>query len=147
MNDDYVNDDMNLDKWVKNNFTRIQIFNNVELKNGMQISNKLNRDLTLGLLSTDNVAEWRDLCFLYAPVGTIKTDIPEEYYADRLLLLRNELTKLLFDTDNRTLAEKYIKILEKRDKNHWADQNKTIASVGTSVTASTKDQTLNITFV
>ena len=95
-------------------------------------------------MSTDNVAEWRDLCFLYAPVGTIKTDIPEDYYADRLLLLRNELIKLLFDTDNRTLAEKYIKILEKRDKNHWADQNKT---VGTSVTASTKDQTLNITFV
>lgn len=141
-----MNDDMNLDNWVKNNFTRIQIFNNVELKNGMQVSNKLNRDLTLGLLSTDNVAEWRDLCFLYAPVGTIKTDIPEEYYADRLLLLRNELTKLLFDTDNRTLAEKYIKILEKRDKNHWADQNKTVASVG-AVTASTKDQTLNITFV
>ena len=63
------------------------------------------------------------------------------------MLLRNELTKLLFDTDNRTLAEKYIKILEKRDKNHWADPNKTVASVGTSVTASTKDQTLNITFV
>lgn len=144
MNDDYVNDDMNLDKWVKNNFTRIQIFNNVELKNGMQVSNKLNRDLTLGLLSTDNVEEWRDLCFLYAPVGTIKTDIPEDYYADRLLLLRNELIKLLFDTDNRTLAEKYLKILEKRDKNHWADQNKTVS---TSVTASTKDQTLNITFV
>lgn len=144
MNDDYVNDDMNLDKWVKNNFTRIQIFNNVELKNGMQVSNKLNRDLTLGLLSTDNVEEWRDLCFLYAPVGTIKTDIPEDYYADRLLLLRNELIKLLFDTDNRTLAEKYLKILEKRDKNHWADPNKTVS---TSVTASTKDQTLNITFV
>lgn len=144
MNDDYVNDDMNLDKWVKNNFTRIQIFNNVELKNGMQVSNKLNRDLTLGLLSTDNVEEWRDLCFLYAPIGTIKTDIPEDYYADRLLLLRNELIKLLFDTDNRTLAEKYIKILEKRDKNHWADPNKTVS---TSVTASTKDQTLNITFV
>lgn len=144
MNDDYVNDDMNLDKWVKNNFTRIQIFNNVELKNGMQVSNKLNRDLTLGLLSTDNVEEWRDLCFLYAPIGTIKTDIPEDYYADRLLLLRNELIKLLFDTDNRTLAEKYLKILEKRDKNHWADPNKTVS---TSVTASTKDQTLNITFV
>lgn len=141
---DYVNDDMNLDKWVKNNFTRIQIFNNVELKNGMQVSNKLNRDLTLGLLSTDNVEEWRDLCFLYAPIGTIKTDIPEDYYADRLLLLRNELIKLLFDTDNRTLAEKYLKILEKRDKNHWADPNKTVS---TSVTASTKDQTLNITFV
>ena len=147
MNNNYINDDMNLDKWVKNNFTRIQIFNNVELKNGMKVSNKLNRELTLGLLSTDNVAEWRDLCFLYAPVGTIKTDISEDYYADRLLLLRNELTKLLFDTDNRTLAEKYIKILEKRDKNHWADQNKTVANVGTSVTASTKDQTLNITFV
>lgn len=147
MNDDYVNDDMNLDKWVKNNFTRIQIFNNVELKNGMQVSNKLNRDLTLGLLSTDNVTEFRDLCFLYAPVGTIKTDITEEYYNERVLLLRNELTKLLFDTDNRTLAEKYLKILEKRDKNHWADVNKTGASVGTTVTASTKDQTLNITFV
>ena len=146
MNDDYVND-MYLDKWVKNNFTRIQIFNTIELKNGMQVSNKLNRDLTLGLLSTDNVAEWRDLCFIYAPVGTIKTDISEEYYNERVLLLRNELTKLLFDTDNRTLAEKYLKILEKRDKNHWADVNKTVASVGTSVTATTKDQTLNITFV
>ena len=92
-------------------------------------------------MSTNNKDEFRDLAFHYAPVGCIKDDIEDSYYNDKLLLLRNELTKLLFDEKNRSIAEKYIKILEKRDKEHWFTDNK-----ATIVQAETKDTVLNITF-
>ena len=92
-------------------------------------------------MSTNNKDEFRDLAFHYAPVGCIRDDIDETYYNDKILLLRNELTKLLFDEQNRAIAEKYLKILEKRDKDHWLTDKPM-----TSVQATTKDTTLNITF-
>ena len=132
---------MYLSEFLKDNFKRIQFFDSVEINNGVTIKNTLNRNLTLGLLSTNNKDEFRDLAFHYAPVGCIKDDIEDSYYNDKLLLLRNELTKLLFDEKNRSIAEKYIKILEKRDKEHWFTDAK-----ATIVQAETKDTVLNITF-
>ena len=132
---------MYLSEFLKDNFKRIQFFDSVEINNGVTIKNTLNRNLTLGLLSTNNKDEFRDLAFHYAPVGCIKDDIEDSYYNDKILLLRNELTKLLFDEKNRSIAEKYIKILEKRDKEHWFTDNK-----ATIVQAETKDTVLNITF-
>lgn len=132
---------MYLSEFLKDNFKRIQFFDSVEINNGVTIKNTLNRNLTLGLLSTNNKDEFRDLAFHYAPVGCIKDDIEDSYYNDKLLLLRNELTKLLFDEKNRSIAEKYIKILEKRDKEHWFTDAKS-----TIVQAETKDTVLNITF-
>ena len=132
---------MYLSEFLKDNFKRIQFFDSVEINNGVTIKNTLNRNLTLGLLSTNNKDEFRDLAFHYAPVGCIKDDIEVSYYNDKILLLRNELTKLLFDEKNRSIAEKYIKILEKRDKEHWFTDNK-----ATIVQAETKDTVLNITF-
>ena len=132
---------MYLSEFLKDNFKRIQFFDSVEINNGVTIKNTLNRNLTLGLLSTNNKDEFRDLAFHYAPVGCIKDDIDDSYYNDKLLLLRNELTKLLFDEKNRSIAEKYIKILEKRDKDHWFTDAKS-----TIVQAETKDTVLNITF-
>ena len=132
---------MYLSEFLKDNFKRIQFFDSVEINNGVTIKNTLNRNLTLGLLSTNNKDEFRDLAFHYAPVGCIKDDIDDSYYNDKLLLLRNELTKLLFDEKNRSIAEKYIKILEKRDKDNWFTDAKS-----TIVQAETKDTVLNITF-
>ena len=132
---------MYLSEFLKDNFKRIQFFDSVEINNGVTIKNTLNRNLNLGLLSTNNKDEFRDLAFHYAPVGCIKDDIEDSYYNDKILLLRNELTKLLFDEKNRSIAEKYIKILEKRDKEHWFTDNKS-----TIVQAETKDTVLNITF-
>ena len=132
---------MYLSEFLKDNFKRIQFFDSVEIVNGVTVKNTLNRNLTLGLLSTNNKDEFRDLAFHYAPAGCIKNDIEDSYYNDKILLLRNELTKLLFDEQNRSIAEKYIKILEKRDKEHWYTDAK-----ATVVSAATKDTTLNITF-
>ena len=132
---------MYLSEWLKDVFKRIQFFDSVELVNGATVKNSLNRNLTLGLLSTNNKDEFRDLAFHYAPDGCIKNDIEDSYYNDKILLLRNELTKLLFDESNKALAEKYLKILEKRDKDHWfTDKQSTI------VEAKTNDTVLNITF-
>lgn len=132
---------MYLSEFLKDNFKRIQFFDSVEINNGVTVKNTLNRNLTLGLLSTNTKDEFRNLAFHYAPVGTIKDDIVDDYYNEKILLLRNELTKLLFDEQNRAIAEKYLKILEKRDKDHWlTDKQSTI------VEAKTNDTVLNITF-
>lgn len=132
---------MYLSEFLKDNFKRIQLFDSVELVNGVTVKNTLARNLTIGLLSTNNKDEFRDLAFHYAPVGCIKDDIDEEYYNNMILLLRQSLTALLFDEKNKSIAEKYLKILEKRDKEHWLTDAK-----ATIVEAKTNDTVLNITF-
>jgi hypothetical protein len=145
-----MKDDLKLSNWLSNNFKRIEIFEQFKStcevnKNtfNTQITPKsdLNRNLSIGLLSTNNIEEFRDLAFTYAPVGTIKTDIDPEFYQSKLLLLRSELTKSLLNQRNSRLAEIYIKILERRDKSHWnADVSKKMEI------SSDKSDNINITF-
>ena len=145
-----MKDDLKLSNWLSNNFKRIEIFEQFKStcevnKNtfNTQITPKseLNRNLSIGLLSTNNIEEFRDLAFTYSPVGTIKTDIDPEFYKSKLLLLRSELAKSLLNQRNSRLAEIYIKILERRDKSHWnADVSKKMEI------SSDKSDNINITF-
>lgn len=145
-----MKDDLKLSTWLANNFKRIEIFE--QFKSTCEVNNNtfntlvtprsdLNRNLSIGLLSTNNIEEFRDLAFNYAPVGTIKTDIDPEFYNSKLLLLRSELTKSLLNQKNSRLAEIYIKILERRDKSHWnSDVSKKMEI------SSEKGNNINVTF-
>lgn len=145
-----MKDDFKLSTWLANNFKRIEIFeqfkstcevNNTTFNTLVTPKSDLNRNLSIGLLSTNNIEEFRDLAFNYAPVGTIKTDIDPEFYKSKLLLLRSELTKSLLNQKNSRLAEIYIKILERRDKSHWnADVSKKMEI------SSEKDNNIHVTF-
>lgn len=137
---------MKLSEWVRDNYTRVTLMQDIcskTLSNGSVVrvkTSELNRDLTIGLLSTNTKDEWKRIVFHHAPLGIIVDDIPQDYYDEKITLLRAELTKMLFDAKNTRLIEQYIKILERRDREHWReDKSKT-----TSVQATQGD--LNVKF-
>lgn len=136
---------MKLTEWLKKKFTRIVVLNEpIEKTNdkGMIIRvqpDQTCRELTMGLLSTNNKEEWKKVAIHLAPIGIVIDEIPDEYYNEKIILLRNELTKLLFDAKNSRVVENYLKILSLRDREHWAEQKNT-----TKIEAKSND--LNITF-
>ena len=94
-----------------------------------------NVELTIALLSTDNVADWARVAFHWAPAGTIIDKVPGIYYEEKVLLLRQLLTKeLVLNPDNKR-AQRYLQVLERRDADRWAQKNK-----GLSVKASTSTE-------
>lgn len=111
---------MTLSSWLKDNWKHIAI----KEVNGTLRVNPLNVDLTVGLLSTNSKEEFQKLVFHLAPVGIIVDEIPDEYYEGQLLKLRNMLTKILITEPNFRQADKWLKLLERRDKDHWSEQSK-----------------------
>ena len=135
--------DMNLSTWVYETFKHVTLCNekfDPKSKGIIQIP-EINRDLTVGLISTETIEEFRDLCFSYAPVGTIKDDLDPEWYAGRVLRVRQMLTKLLVDEKNGRLAQKYLDILSRRDKTRWAKDSNAV-----EVSTNDGNKTTNITF-
>lgn len=115
---------MRLSTWVKDTWKHITI-EKVIYSQGQELRvPEINVDLTVGIISTADKEEFSKLCFHYAPVGIIVDEIPDEYYEGRLLMTRNYLTKLLVRSPNSKVAEKYLNILERRDKAHWAKEQK-----------------------
>lgn len=83
-----------------------------------------NVELTIALLSTDNVVDWARVAFHWAPAGCIIDKVPVKYWEEKVLLLRQLLTKkLVLDPDDR-LARRYLSILERRDADRWAQKTK-----------------------
>lgn len=103
--------------------------------------NPINVELTVGLLSTNNKEEFQKLVFHLAPVGIIVDEIDDEYYEGQMLKLRNMLTKMLITEPNFRQADKWLKLLERRDREHWSEQSKK-----TELTATSKDNNLTVTF-
>lgn len=111
---------MTLSSWLKDNWKHIAI---KEVQGNLRV-NPLNVDFTVGLLSTNSKEEFQKLVFHLAPVGIIVDEIPDEYYEGQLLKLRNMLTKILITEPNFRQADKWLKLLERRDKDHWSEQSK-----------------------
>lgn len=123
---------MNLSDWLKNTWTHITI--EKIMHNGKMTVTipEVNIDLTIGIISTSDKREFSKLVFHLSPVGIIVDEIPDEYYEGQLLLVRNYLTKLLVRSPNSKVAEKYLNILERRDRAHWGRESKMTASVSDS---------------
>ena len=45
-------------------------------------------ELTIALLSSDNVVDWARVAFHWAPAGTIVDKVPLKYWEEKVLLLR-----------------------------------------------------------
>ena len=133
---------MKLSEWVKNNWTHITIEKIINNGKTVLTIPELNIDLTIGIISTSDKAEFSKLVFHLAPVGIIVDEIGDEYYEGQLLLTRNYLTKLLIREPNSKVAEKYLSILERRDKAHWGKESGKMTA-----TVSDKDgKTVNLTY-
>lgn len=133
---------MKLSDWVKNNWTHITIEKIINNGKTVLTIPELNIDLTVGIISTSDKAEFSKLVFHLAPVGIIVDEISDEYYEGQLLLTRNYLTKLLIREPNSKVAEKYLSVLERRDRTHWGKESGKMTA-----TVSDKDgKTVNLTY-
>lgn len=128
-------------EWLKANYNHITLSTTVMNKsNSILTVPEYCVDLTVGLITCKDKSEWSKLVFTYCPVGTIIEEIPEEYYQEKLILVRNLLTKKLLNESNK-VYEKYLKILERRFKDTWSQDN----SKQTSVKASSQGINLEFT--
>ena len=110
---------MTLSEWLTNTWKHIAVR---EVCGNLHV-NPINVELTVGLLSTNNKEEFQKLVFHLAPVGIIVDEIDDEYYEGQMLKLRNMLTKMLITEPNFRQADKWLKLLERRDKDHWSEQS------------------------
>lgn len=117
---------MTLSEWLTNTWKHVTL-DTVITKNGSTLNvPEINQDLTMGLLSTSNIVEFKKLVFHFAPVGTVIDDIPEEYYEGQILKLRQLLTKELMLATQPKVIQKYLEILDRRDREHWGKDQKTL---------------------
>ena len=113
---------MTLQTWLEDNYKHITLDTMIMNPNGSIITvPKINVDLTIGLISTNNKDEFSKIAFHYAPIGTIIEPLDEDWYQTHLLLVRNLLTEKLLK-DQR--ARHYLDILARRDADHWQDTSK-----------------------
>lgn len=142
---------MTLYEWIKDLFkSGVELFNDeITFTNDKGITIKRNtkllRELSLGIISSNNSKEWYRICRLNCPVGTIIEDYNEllwnELYDDITALVRNRLTKELLKDRGSKAAQTLIDVLSLRDKAHWGKESKMMASV------SDKDgKTINLTY-
>lgn len=88
------------------------------------------RQLSLAAISTDTAKEFYSICRINCDVGTIIEPFEnnekewEELYNDVISLCRISIMKEMMDERFVKSANVLMKILEKRDKNHWGDEKK-----------------------
>ena len=127
---------MKISEWISKNFTHVTFEDTI----GTLKVPKVNIDLTYGLLSTENKEEFQKLVFHLAPVGIIVDDIPTEFYEGKMLLLRNMLTKMVMEEPNHKMAERFLNVLERRDRSHWGKDGKQLKI------EQKEDNRINLTF-
>lgn len=127
---------MTRNEWITNNFKHVTFDETI----GNLHVPKINVELTYGLLSTENYDEFQKLVFHLMPAGTVVDDIDPEFYEGKILLLRNMLTRMLMEEPNNKMAERYLNVLERRDKAHWGKEQKQLK------VEQKEDKTLDITF-
>ena len=141
---------MTLYEWVKDLFKDgVELFSDeifITNDKGITIkrNTKLLRELSLGIISSNDSKEWYRICRLNSPVGTIIEDYNEsewsELYDDITALVRNRLTKELLKERGSKAAQTLLNILSKRDKVHWGEDTKQLK------VEQKEDKSLNITF-
>ena len=140
-------------EWTKELFKDgIELFSDTKVivKNGVSINRNVAklRKCSIGLISAATAEDWYNICRLNCDVGTIIEPFDERWndlYMDMLLLVKATLTETLIDErimeePNHKMADRYLNILERRDKNHWSKDQKQLK------VEQKEDKNLSITF-
>lgn len=112
---------MTINEWLEQNYTHVTLTPEIGVNGNVLRVKDWNVDLTVGLISTDNIEDYARLVFKYLPPGTIIEPINEEWYKTKIVEVRNHLTKKLL-TDPR--CKLFLEILERRDKDRWQKEQK-----------------------
>lgn len=123
-----------LTDWAKDALSEIYLWDDVVEKRSKKVNAVLTRDVTrerklaIAIINCANGQELYDVSKQLCPVGTIIEDYDEAFwtrlYSEKRQLVTVELTKSLLDERNRTSASVLLKILERRDRRHWAEEKK-----------------------
>lgn len=127
---------MKLSEFLEQTWKHITLYQQITKAGQTLVVPEINIDLTVGMISTASKEEFQKLCFNYVPVGTVIDTIDDEYYETKLLAVRNYLTRRLLTDKN---ARYYLDILERRDKDRWSKEQK-------SMKVEQGDNKLSITF-
>lgn len=130
---------MTLSSWLELNFTHVTFDKTVSQGGSRLVVKPHNIELTVALLSTSNVADWARVAFHWAPAGTIIDKVPNSYYEEKVLLLRQLLTKQLLVNPDNKMAQRYLQILERRDAERWA-QKKQAMNIRAAATTEQKSE-------
>lgn len=143
---------MTLLEWVKDIFKNndVELFNDEKtiVKNGMTIYRNVKNvhDLSLGIITANDAAEWYRCCRLHCPVGTIIEDFDpsvwNDLFDDVSSLVRNALVKTLLKERFAKSAKTLLDLMERRDKAHFAKEDQKISAKVTSG----KQQNLSLEF-
>ena len=121
-----------LSGWLEKNYLHVTLDKTISDGGKRLAVPQHNIELTIGLLSTDNVVDWARVAFHWAPAGTIVDKVPVKYYEEKVLLLRQKLTKdVLLNPDNR-IAQRYLTVLERRDSDRWAQKKQAVSVKATA---------------
>lgn len=104
------------------------------------------REMSLGLISSNNATEWHNICRLNCVPGTIIEPYEDKWdalYQDMLILARNALLRALLSERDKSSAKTLLTILERRDTAKWS-QNK---DKQISIDAKDMDKSININIV
>lgn len=102
------------------------------------------RKMSLGLVSCNTPEEWYSICRLVCVPGTIIEPYTDEWkslFDDYTLLARNNLTLQLLQERREKSARTLLDILARRDKQHWAEDKKTL-----EVSAGKEEKTITFKF-
>lgn len=116
-----------LSSWVELNYKHVTLDRTVRDGSKTITVPQHNVELTIALLSTDNVADWAKVAFHWAPAGTIVDKVSASFYESNVLLLRQLLTKKLITEPNNRMAQRYLQVLERRDSERWAQRKQAMA--------------------
>lgn len=138
---------MKLLDWVKEQFKDgVELFSDTKqvTRNNVTLSRdcKRLRACSVGLISSKDAQEWYNVCRLNCEPGTIIEAFNDEWiavYNDNLTLVKLQLTQSLLDERFNKSAKTLMDILERRSKDEWAKDQK-------SLTVSQKDKELSISF-
>ena len=126
---------MTLLEWVKKELENgIELWNDekyITNSKGITVKRDVhrNRNICLGIISSNSPEEWYRIVRLNCPPGTIINEYNEEewseLYLDQLSIIRNELVKLLLVERANKSAKTLLDILERRDQEHWMQKTQT----------------------
>lgn len=129
---------MTLSSWLELNYNHVTLEQNIVQDGKRLVCKPFCVELTMALLSTDNVADWAKVALHFAPAGTIIDKVPIDYYDTKVLLVHQLLTKQLVQNPDNKMAQRFLSILERRDADRWA-QKKNALSLKATATDSGKD--------
>lgn len=129
-----------LSSWLDINYKHVVLEPQIVNGGKVLVVPRHNVELTIGLLSTDNIKDWIHLATTFAPAGTILDCVPESFYDLKILQLRQVLTRKLIEEPNNNTARRYMEILERRDPTRWGQHRPGGVKITTTAKNGEKDE-------